>query len=100
MTGISGEFVTGISREFVRRITPFYISSLTFHTNQRTHEVVHCEPFPSVKVSSEKMEFHSGILEGREFGGFFGSCGCSLTSIGFYVMLVLPDVKTIKKVKV
>lgn len=79
------EFVTGIHGEIYNG----YISSLAFHTNERTHYAVHWT-FDSV---DEKMEFHSGILERREFVGFFGTCDHSqLKSIGFYVKPVDPNV--------
>ncbi|XP_018479654.1 jacalin-related lectin 24-like [Raphanus sativus] len=45
----------------------------------------------------KKMEFHSGILERREFGGFFGTCDhAQLKSIGFYVRPVIPNAMAIK----
>ncbi|VVB03279.1 unnamed protein product [Arabis nemorensis] len=87
------EFVTGISGELYNG----YISSLTFHTNQRKHEAVH-STLESGKEVSEKLEFHSGIFERREFLGFFGSSNRSqLISIGFYVRLMLPNVMAIKQ---
>lgn len=90
------EFVTGISGE----IHLGYITSLTFHTNQRKHEAVHLT-LNSRFGGPEKIELHSGILECREFGGFFGTyCNDKLTSIGFYARLFLPGVKMIKKEKV
>ncbi|KAF8086053.1 hypothetical protein N665_0636s0025 [Sinapis alba] len=86
------EFVTGISGE----IHNGYISSLVFHTNELTHCAVHWT-FESGEVGLEKMEFHSGILERREFGGFFGTSDhAQLKSIGFYVRLLVPTVMAIK----
>lgn len=88
------EFVTGITGETYSG----YITSLTFHTNKRTLEVVHSTSLGKVDT---KIELHSGILEQHEFGGFFGFANYDrLTSIGFYVTLVLPDVKKIKKEEV
>lgn len=90
------EFVTGITGETYSG----YITSLNFHTNHRTLEVVHSTSYWG-KVDTNKIELHSGILEQREFGGFFGFTNYDrLTSIGFYVTLVLPDVKKIKKEEV
>ncbi|CAH8383804.1 unnamed protein product [Eruca vesicaria subsp. sativa] len=81
------EFVTGIHGEIYNG----YISSLAFHTNERTHYAVH-RTFDSGEVGLEKMEFHSGILERREFGGFFGTCDhAQLKSIGFYVRVLVPQ---------
>ncbi|CAN7116032.1 unnamed protein product [Brassica rapa subsp. narinosa] len=86
------EFVKGIWGE----IHNGYISSLAFHTNERAHYAVHWT-FDSGEVGLEKMEFHSGILERREFGSFFGTCNhAQLTSIGFYVRLLVPNVMAIK----
>ncbi|XP_024010845.1 jacalin-related lectin 24-like [Eutrema salsugineum] len=56
------EFVTGISGE----VYCGRVSSLTFHTNQRTLEAVHLT-LGSGNVGPEKIEFHSGILDRREF---------------------------------
>ncbi|KAJ0239816.1 Jacalin-like lectin domain-containing protein [Hirschfeldia incana] len=81
------EFVTGIHGEVYNG----YISSLAFQTNERTHFAVHWT-FDSAEDGLEKVEFHSGILEGREFGGFFGTCDhAQLKSIGFYVRLLVPS---------
>ncbi|RID70181.1 hypothetical protein BRARA_C02220 [Brassica rapa] len=86
------EFVKGIWGE----IHNGYISSLAFHKNERAHYAVHWT-FDSGEVGLEKMEFHSGILERREFGSFFGTCNhAQLTSIGFYVRLLVPNVMAIK----
>uniref|UniRef100_M4F9C2 Jacalin-type lectin domain-containing protein n=1 Tax=Brassica campestris TaxID=3711 RepID=M4F9C2_BRACM len=90
------EFVTGLSLE----IYDNFITSLTFHTNQRNHEAVHLT-FNTKFPKPKKIELHSGILEQSEFGGFFGTYGLyELISIGFYVRLPLPDVKNIKKERV
>lgn len=92
------EFVTGSSLEIYND----YITSLTFHTNERKHEVFHLAFESKRGQGPEKMELHSGILERREFGGFFGTYstfGIGLVSIGFYVRLVLRDVKKLKKDK-
>lgn len=87
------EFVTGISGEVYDGI----ISSLTFHTNQRTHEAFHLT-FGSGKCCPVKTEFHSGILERREFEGFFGTCFCGrLRTLNFLVRYIFTGVETIKK---
>ncbi|KAJ4903250.1 Jacalin-related lectin 25 [Raphanus sativus] len=86
------EFVTGIHGEVYNG----YISSLAFHTNERTHYAVHWTVDPG-ELGLKKMEFHSGILERCEFGGFFGTVEHGqLKSIGFYVRPVIPNVKAIK----
>ncbi|VVB03280.1 unnamed protein product [Arabis nemorensis] len=90
------EFVIGISGEvccspgFVK-----YINSLTFHTNERKHEVFHIDPKSGVP---ERAEIHSGLNDRREFGGFFGSCSYgALDSIGLYIRPVISSVDTIKQ---
>ncbi|KAF8086051.1 hypothetical protein N665_0636s0023 [Sinapis alba] len=90
------EFVTGISGELY---IDCYINSLTFHTNERSHEAFRAELKcdESSRWVPAKMEFHSGIYDRREFGGFFGSCKySSLSSIGLYIKPVISGVHTIK----
>lgn len=83
------EFVTGLSAETCNG----YITSLTFHTNLRKHEVVHLT-FDSKFQKPQKIELRSGILKRCEFGGFFGSFdSLRLISIGFHVRPVHTDVK-------
>ncbi|CAH2058137.1 unnamed protein product [Thlaspi arvense] len=67
------EFVTGISgEEWGADIT-----SLTIHTNERKHLAYHGGKFDSPKMRRpETTEYHSGIHDRREFGGFFGSSDC------------------------
>ncbi|XP_010506267.1 PREDICTED: jacalin-related lectin 24-like [Camelina sativa] len=86
------EFVTGISGE-MRNCN---ISSLTFHTNEGKHEVL-CAGSESDRTRYERFEFLAEIHDRREFGGFFGSCDYSLSSIGLYVKPIISGVHTIKQ---
>lgn len=87
------EFVTGISGE----LRDGCIFSLTFHTNERKHEVI-CPELKSDRRTPERFEFHAEIHDRREFGGFFGSYGyCSLNSIGLYLKPVLSGAHTVKQ---
>lgn len=84
------EFVTGISGE----VYCGCISSLTFHTNERKHEAFHAE----LERRPERREFHSGIHDRRECGGFFGTCNsCGINSIGLYLRPILSGERTIKQ---
>ncbi|CAF1872456.1 unnamed protein product [Brassica oleracea] len=86
------EFVTGVSGEW----SYDFITSLTFHTNEKVHEA-----FRSNSVSEEEVnrrEFYSGIHDRCEFGGFFGTSNVSrLLSIGFYTKPVLRGVNTMRR---
>ncbi|CAH8358937.1 unnamed protein product, partial [Eruca vesicaria subsp. sativa] len=88
------EFVTGISGE----MTGGSITSLTFHTNLRAYEAFHLKINRGEKARpSEKIEFHSGILDRSEFESFFGFADEDhLLTINFYVRHIFSDVKTIK----
>ncbi|CAA7033258.1 unnamed protein product [Microthlaspi erraticum] len=88
------EFVTGISGEK----SYSHLSSLTFHTNERKHLVFEAEFDLSRERRPPTREFHSGIHDRREFGGFFGSySNWSFHSLGLYIRPILSGVQTIKQ---
>ncbi|KAJ4904195.1 Jacalin-related lectin 25 [Raphanus sativus] len=92
------EFVTGISGEIA---SGSGISSLTFHTNLREHEAFHLKIDAGEKAFHPwKRVFYSGIVDRREFEGFFGFYDeYRLLTINFFVTHILSDVKTIKNEK-
>ncbi|CAA7033257.1 unnamed protein product [Microthlaspi erraticum] len=99
------EFVTGISgKKWIRApllpgINYFSpLSPLTFHTNERKHLAFEAELGSLRGKRPLKAEFHSGIHDRRQFGGFFGSFGSfGLSSIGLYIRPILSGVHTIKQ---
>lgn len=87
------EFVTGISGE----MRDGCIFSLTFHTNERKHEVI-CPELKSDRRTRERFEFLAVIHDRREFGDFFGSCDyCSVNSISLYLKPILSGAPTVKQ---
>ncbi|KAF8087056.1 hypothetical protein N665_0600s0005 [Sinapis alba] len=95
------EFITGISGEKHNKWTS-YLSSLTFHTNERKHVAFQAQTTISpLETRPRTIEFHSGIHDRRELGGFFGSFNvCGLSSIGLYIRPILSGVSIIKREKV
>ncbi|KAL1191216.1 Jacalin-related lectin 24 [Cardamine amara subsp. amara] len=84
------EFVTGLSGEW----TGDFITCLNFHTNEKTHEAFRSNFIFEEEDKIDRREFHSGIHDRSEFGGFFGSCSDDdrLLSIGFYIQPILQGV--------